>query len=202
MGLAGLAALRSQSLVDVQYATKPQTTNATKIVPRVHLTTRFQRFRGRFAVGWSSTVNTSFFFRVSCIGFSSASCCFPRQKSELLHQRKLIECEPLLFNFVVHNPPDRNPRLFRFLSGGGLPINCAGVGAARNPVNRDQVAFGDQFFGYDCEVWKCLMPAFQGRLVFIQADISMNAMIDEIFGIKLFSEFKFSFAKKFLECAF
>jgi hypothetical protein len=46
------------------------------------------------------------------------------------------------------------------------------------------------------------MPAFQGRLVFIELDISMDAMIDEIFGIKLLSKFKSPLAQKLLERTF
>jgi hypothetical protein len=44
------------------------------------------------------------------------------------------------------------------------------------------------------------MPSFQGRLVFVEANISMNAMIDEIFGVKLFGQFESSFAEELLEC--
>jgi hypothetical protein len=46
------------------------------------------------------------------------------------------------------------------------------------------------------------VPAFQRRLIFVETDISMDAMIDEIFGIKLFGEFEFALTKEFLECAF
>ena len=46
------------------------------------------------------------------------------------------------------------------------------------------------------------MPAFQRRLVFLQADIAMDPVVDEIFGIKLLGELELSAAEKFLECAF
>jgi len=39
-------------------------------------------------------------------------------------------------------------------------------------------------------------------LVFFQADIPMDAVINEVFGIKLFSKFVSSLAKELLECTF
>ena len=46
------------------------------------------------------------------------------------------------------------------------------------------------------------MPAFQRLLVFLQSDIAMDAVIDEVFGIKLLGKFELSAAEEFLECAF
>ena len=46
------------------------------------------------------------------------------------------------------------------------------------------------------------MPAFQRLLVFLQSDIAMDAVIGEIFGIKLLGKFELSAAEEFLECAF
>ena len=46
------------------------------------------------------------------------------------------------------------------------------------------------------------MPAFQGGLVFRQADIPVDTMIDEVLGIKLLCEFESSPAEEFFECSF
>src|SRR4029077_12605767 len=87
-------------------------------------------------------------------------------------------------------------------SGGWQPITCAGIGTAGDPIDHNQVAFSDQLPRYDGDVGKCLMPSFQRLLVFLQSDIAMDAVIDEIFGIKLLGKFELSAAEEFLERAF
>ena len=153
-------------------------------------------------MGLSFIVLVSFLLLASCLGLINAAACFLRQKSELLHHRKLIKCRPLLFYFAVHDPPDRNPGLFHFLPGGGQAVTCAGIGAARNPIDRDQVAFGDELLRHDHHIRERFVPAFQRGLVFCQADIPVDTMIDEVLGIKLVCEFESSPAEEFFECSF
>ena len=45
------------------------------------------------------------------------------------------------------------------------------------------------------------MPTFQCCLVFLQVGIAMDAVVDEIFGVKLFSEFEAPTAEDFFKCA-
>ncbi len=45
------------------------------------------------------------------------------------------------------------------------------------------------------------MPSFQCRLVFLQGGIAMDAVVDEIFGVKLCSEFEPPTAEDFFKCA-
>src|SRR5262245_42323124 len=120
----------------------PATNSTTRTVRRVHFTIRFDHFGERFDVDLSPMIVSSFLFLVSCIGFSRTRCWLCRNKSELLHERELVKRRPFLFDFAVHNPPDRDPGLFCLFPGGRQTVACTSVSAARNPVDRDQVAFG------------------------------------------------------------
>src|SRR6267378_4111700 len=103
--------------------TRNASSNNTKIAPVIHFSTRFNTFITHpFTFNPTDSVDrsflASFLFLVCCIRGTCAAW-FLRQKSELLHQRKLIKGRPLLFDLAVHDPPDRDPGLFRFLSRGG-----------------------------------------------------------------------------------
>src|SRR6188472_838446 len=115
--------------------------NNTNTAPVIHFSTRLPRLTGRLVSGfWFIAVLLLLLIcgtRVTCTAW------FFIQKSELLHQGKLIKGRPFLFYFALHDPPDRDPGQFHFLPGGRQTVTGTGVGAARNPIHSDEVTVGN-----------------------------------------------------------